>query len=329
VAVTSFVLFTSWAGTQYAWGSPTIVSLIIVSVVAGAAFVFAEWRAEEPLVPLHLFRDRNFDLSTIGGVITAIAMFGVIGYMPSYLQMVTGLGATKAALLLVPMVFGMMGTGIGSGLLASRTGRYKWMPVVGSLVVGAGLALLSTLAVGASLWTIGAYLFIVGVGLGLGMQILVLVVQNSFPIAEVGTATGANSFFREIGMALGSAIVGTLFTNRLLSRLTEGLGSLQGAASGASVNKNSITPALVQQLPTAVKDVIVNAYNSALTPVYLYLVPLMIAGAVLLLFIKEKPLAQTNAESGMDLSDVESLDDPSPALVTVRANAAAFEESGS
>jgi EmrB/QacA subfamily drug resistance transporter len=315
VAVTSFVLFTSWAGTQYAWGSPIIIGLILVSIVAGVAFVFAERRAEEPLVPLHLFRDRNFDLSTIGGVITAIAMFGVIGYMPSYLQMVTGLGATRAALLLVPMVFGMMGTGIGSGLLASRTGRYKWMPVVGSLVVGAGLALLSTLAVSASLWAIGTYLFIVGVGLGLGMQILVLVVQNSFPITEVGTATGANSFFREIGMALGSAIVGTLFTNRLMSRLTEGLGSLQGGASGASVNKNSITPALVQQLPTAVKDVIVNAYNSALTPVYLYLVPLMVAGALLLLFIKEKPLATTNAESGMDLSR-ESLHDPSPILVT-------------
>jgi EmrB/QacA subfamily drug resistance transporter len=316
VAVTSFVLFTSWAGTQYAWGSPTIISLIIISIVAAVAFVFAESRAEEPLVPLHLFRDRNFNLPTIGGVITAIAMFGVIGYMPSYLQMVTGLGATRAALLLVPMVFGMMGTGIGSGLLASRTGRYKWMPVVGSLVVGAGLALLSTLAVSASLWTIGAYLFVVGVGLGLGMQILVLVVQNSFPIAEVGTATGANSFFREIGMALGSAIVGTLFTNRLMSRLTEGLGSLQGGAAGANVNKNTITPALVQQLPTAVKDVIVNAYNSALTPVYLYLVPLMIAGALLLLFIKEKPLATTNAESGMDLSGGDVPHDLSPVLVT-------------
>ncbi len=303
IAVASFVLFTSWAGTQYKWGSPTIIGLIITSIIAGAAFVLVERRAEEPLIPLHLFRDRNFNLATIGSLIIAIAMFGAIAYMPSYLQMVTGLSATKAALLLVPMMAGLMSTAVTTGLLAARTGRYKWMPIVGCLVVGLGLVLLSTLTVSSSLWTTGIYLFVFGAGIGLGMQILVLIVQNSFPIAEVGTATAANSFFREIGASLGSAIVGTLFTNRLMNLLAEGLRSLSGAASGVHLDRNSITPALVHALPAAVKDVIVAAYNEALTPVFLYLVPLTIVGAALLLFVKERPLAATNEASGADLSE--------------------------
>lgn len=302
VAVTSFVLFTSWAGTQYDWTSPTIIGLIVTSVVAGAAFVFAERRAEEPLIPLRLFRDRNFDLATVGGLLMAVAMFGVIGYMPSYLQMVTDLSATQAALLLVPMTAGMMTTALTSGSLASKTGRYKWMPIAGCVIAALSLALLSTLTVSSSLWTVGVYLFMLGAGMGFCLQILVLVVQNSFPISEVGTATGANNFFREIGSSLGSAIVGTLFTNRLMSLLADGLSSLPGQAGGAGLEGDSLTPAVVHQSPSAVRGVVASAYNEALTPVFLYLLPLVLAGAALLLFVKEKPLAATNETSGADPS---------------------------
>jgi EmrB/QacA subfamily drug resistance transporter len=303
IAVTSFVLFTSWAGTQYEWSSPTIIGLIVASIAAAVAFVFVERRAEEPLIPLHLFRDRNFDLATIGSLVVGVAMFGVIAYMPSYLQMVTGLSATRAALLLVPMTVGVMSTALTTGALATRTGRYKWMPIAGCVVVGVSLVLLSTLTVTSSLWITGLYLFLFGAGIGLSMQILVLIVQNSFPITEVGTATAANNFFREIGASLGSAVVGTLFTNRLLSLLADGLSSTSGKASGTPLDSNTITPALVHQLPAAVKAVVVGAYNQALTPVFLYLVPLMLAGAVLLLFVKEKPLAVTNEASGADLPE--------------------------
>ncbi len=303
VAVSSFVLFTSWAGTHYAWGSSTIIGLMVTSVVAGAAFVFVERRAKEPLIPLHLFHSRDFDLATIGGLLIAIAMFGTIAYMPSYLQMVTGLSATKAALLLVPMTAGLMSTALTTGTLASRTGRYKWMPIAGCLVMVLGLLLLSSLTVSSSLWIVDLYLFVFGAGIGLGMQILILIVQNSFPITEVGTATAANNFFREIGASLGSAIVGTLFTNRLMSLLRTGLHSLSGTAAVARLDRNSITPTLVHHLPAAAKAVVVASYNRALTPVFLYLLPLMVVGAVILAFVKEKPLAPTNETSGQDLSD--------------------------
>jgi EmrB/QacA subfamily drug resistance transporter len=291
VAVTAAVLVASWAGTQYAWSSPTILTLSAVAVVTSAVFVLVERRAVEPLIPLHLFRDRNFNLATLGGLCLAIAMFGAVGYLPTYLQMVTGLSATVSGLLLLPMVGGLMATATTTGSLASSTGRYKWMPLSGTLVIASALVLLSTVGVHTSVWLVCAYLFLLGAGIGLGMQILVLIVQNSFPVTQVGTATAANNFFREIGGSLGSAVVGTLFTSRLVHMLHEKTAGLSGTSR---IDANSLTPSLVNDLPTVLHNAVVSAYNDALMPVFLYLVPLMLVGFVALLFVDEKPLADTN-----------------------------------
>jgi EmrB/QacA subfamily drug resistance transporter len=293
LATTAIVLVTSWGGREYAWGSPLILGLIGATVVIGALFVLVERRAVEPIIPLALFRDRNFNLTTIGGLLSSIAFFGVIIYMPTYLQMVTGLSATKSGLLLVPLSVGILSTSLSSGALASKTGRYKWMPLASMFVLGLSLYLLSTLTANTSLWLTCFYTFLTGVGVGLGLQILVLIVQNSFPVSQVGTATGAHSFFRQIGASLGSAAIGTLFAGRLMELLPGRLAALGTAPAGA-VDPNSLTPALIAQLPEEVKSIVVSSYNDALAPVYLYIVPLMVVGFVLLLFIKEKPLATTN-----------------------------------
>jgi MFS family permease len=137
------------------------------------------------------------------------------------------------------------------------------------------------------------YLFLMGVGMGLCIQTLVLIVQNSFPITQVGTATGAHNFFRQIGSSLGSAVVGTLFTSRLVALLAERLAGL-GAGGPGAVDQNSLTPAAVAQLPEQVRTIIVSSYNEALAPIYLYIVPIMLLGTVLLLWVREKPLALTN-----------------------------------
>jgi EmrB/QacA subfamily drug resistance transporter len=293
LATTAIILVTSWGGREYAWGSPVILGLIGAAVVIGALFILVERKAAEPIIPLALFRDRNFNLTTIGGLFSSIAFFGVIIYMPTYLQMVTGLTATKSGLLLVPLSVGIVSMSIGSGALASRTGRYKWMPLAGALVLGVSLYLLSTLTVATSLWLTCFYTFLAGVGTGLGFQILVLIVQNSFPISQVGTATGAHSFFRQIGASLGSAAIGTLFTSRLLDILPARLAGL-GASPAGAVDPNSLTPAVIAQMPGQVKSIVVSSYNDALAPVFLYIVPLMVISFVLLLFVKEKPLATTN-----------------------------------
>ncbi|MGB3330587.1 MAG: MDR family MFS transporter [Thermomicrobiales bacterium] len=311
ISVTSLILVTSLGGNTWAWSSPEIIGLSIVAIVAGIAFVWVESRAAEPLIPLHLFRDRNFNLATIAGLVIAIAMFGAIGYMPTYLQMVHGFTATEAGFLTLPMVFGLMVTAMGTGQIASRTGRYKWMPIAGGVVMSIGLLLLSTLEASTSIWIVCAYLMVLGAGIGFGMQILVLIVQNAFPGREVGTATAANNFFREIGASLGSAVVGSMFTARLTSLLIE---RMPADAAGA-VSENSLTPAVVRSLPAPIRDAIASSYNDALTPVFLFLVPLTLATIVILFFVKEKPLAQTLDTDPEGDTAVPAMDGPENQLV--------------
>lgn len=289
-ASTGLVLATTWGGSTYAWGSSVIIGLIMATVLALAAFVSVERRAAEPIMPPHLFRDRNFNLTTIAGLITGVAMFGAMAYLPTYLQMVTGANATEAGFLMIPMMIGLLVSSVVSGQLVSRTGRYKWLPITGTLLVAVALVLLSTMTPSLPVWVLCGYLSVMGVGLGMSMQILILIVQNSFPVSEVGSATAGNNYFRQIGASLGSAIVGSLFVARLTSLLSERMSGAGGAAAGSS---NSFTPVAVRQLPEGVRNVVIGAYNDALTPVFLYMVPLVLIAVVLLSFVKEKPLATT------------------------------------
>lgn len=289
VATTALVLVTTWGGSTYDWNSPVILGLLAAAVIAGVLFVLVERRAAEPILPLHLFRDRNFNLTTGAGLIIGIAMFGAIAYLPTYLQMVTGANATEAGLLMIPMMAGLLVSSIASGQIVSRTGRYKWLPITGTVMVAVALALLSTMTPTLPVWVVCAYLTLMGIGLGASMQILVLIVQNSFPVAEVGTATAANNYFRQVGASLGSAIVGSLFVANLTSRLTERM----PAGGGGAGDSNSLTPAAVRDLPDPIREVIVGAYNDSLTPVFLYMVPVVLIAVVLLAFVNHKPLATT------------------------------------
>lgn len=290
VATTCLVLVATWGGSTYAWTDPIILGLIAGTVVAAVGFVLVERRTAEPIIPMHLFRDRNFNLATIGGLFIGVAMFGVLSYLPTYLQMTFGANATESGLLMIPMMAALLLASIGSGQLVSKTGRYKWMPIAGALLVAGSLVLLSTLAPDTPLWLLCLYIAVMGLGLGLNMQILVLTVQNSFPLREVGTATASNNFFRQIGATLGSAVVGSLFAGRLSALLTE---RLPAAATDAAGGSESLTPAAVSGLPEGIKDLVVASYNDALTPIFLWIMPLVLVATILFLFIQEKPLATT------------------------------------
>jgi EmrB/QacA subfamily drug resistance transporter len=291
LASTGIVLTTVWGGTTYAWDSVQVLSLIAATVIASVAFVLVERKAAEPIMPLHLFKQANFNLTTVAGLIVGIAMFGALGYLPTYLQMVTGVNATQAGLLLIPLMAGLLVTSIGSGQFVSKTGRYKALPIIGTAITAGALGLLSTMTPTMPVWQICSYLALMGIGLGMAVQILILIVQNTFSNAEVGTATASNNYFRQIGASIGSAVVGSLFVANLQHLIATRLPNAGGASSGGSLN--SFTPEKVQALPEAIKHVIVGAYNDALTPVFLYMVPLMLVATVLLFIVKEKPLATT------------------------------------
>ncbi|KUP95393.1 MDR family MFS transporter [Thermobifida cellulosilytica] len=290
-ASTCLILASTWGGNRYDWDSPVILGLIAGTVVASVLFVLAERRAVEPVIPLHLFRDRNFNLTTVAGLFTGVMMFGTLGYIPTYLQMATGTDATASGLLMTPMMGTLLLVSMAAGQFVSRTGRYKWIPVAGSLVIAGGMVLLSTVTPETPVWVICVHLSVIGVGLGASMQLLVLIVQNSFPVSQVGTATAANNFFRQIGASLGSAVVGSLFTSRLMDFLVQRMPA--GAELPSGGGRSSLTPELVQSLPDALRHPIIDSYNEALMPIFLWLMPLGILAAVLLMFVTEKPLATT------------------------------------
>ncbi len=299
---TCLILFLSWGGKDYEWGSATIIGLIIATVACAVLFVIVELRAKEPLIPMTLFVNRNFVLCTLAGLVIGIIMLGTLSYMPTYIQMVHGMSPTKAGLMMIPMILGMMPTSIVVGIIVSRTGNYKWYPVVGMFINAVGLFLLGGLETHDSLLHLGLVLFVFGFGLGCAMQILVLIVQNAFPVSMVGTATASNNFFRQIGMAVGSAIVGSVFTSRLQSLMGErvpdamqemGPDAAQYTESFSDSGSHSITPDLVNQLPGVLHEAVITSYNDALVPIFTVLIPLAVIAGVVLIFTRQEKLKDT------------------------------------
>lgn len=301
IATASLVLFVTWGGNEYEWTSPLILGLIASTIIFSAIFVLVESKVSNPLIPLQLFRNRNFNLTLLAGLSVGMFMFGTLAYMPTYLQMVHAMTPTNAGLMMIPMMIGLMGTSIVVGNLISRTGRYRFYPIVGMVITGIGLILLSTMKPETSLAIVGLYFFVFGFGLGCSMQVLVLIVQNSFPLSMVGTATGTNNFFRQVGGSLGSALVGGLFTGRLAGQMQSNLPHAiqESGAEGANFLRtfnpesdlSSLTPTALHRMPQAIADAIQLSYNDSLTPVLLMLCPLAFLSAVILFFIKEKKLS--------------------------------------
>lgn len=299
VATTCLILVISWGGNVYDWDSPIILGLIGGCIVSAALFVAVERRADDPLIPLGLFKNRNFLLCTVAGLVIMIGMMGAISYLPTYFQIVDGLGATAAGYMTLPMMGGMMITSVVAGFVVAKMKRPKILPLASCLVCAAAFVLLAGITVDTTLMTMGAYLFILGFGAGLGQQVLVLIVQNEFSVNIVGTATSTNNFFREIGGTIGTSLVGSLFTSQLSEQLSSRLGELAQQAGGAmeqllEMDSNSLTPALVRALPDAVQEAVKLAYNDALAPVFAVLVPLFIVAFAVLLFAKNKPLSHSN-----------------------------------
>lgn len=293
-ATVALILAATWGGSDYAWNSWQILSLFGAVVVLSVIFVMIERKAAQPVLPLSLFRNRSFVLTMSAGLFMGIAMFGALGYMPTYLQMVHGANATESGLLMIPMMGSMLITSIVTGQIVSRTGRYKIFPLIGMVIIGVALVMLGQLSVDLHVWRVCLALGVLGLGLGMTMQILVLIVQNVFPSTMVGTATAGNNFFRQVGATLGSAVVGSLFASRLTDLLGERMPAAAMAGAGGADASSGFTPELVHTLPEQIQTIVVGAYNDALVPIYLWLVPFVVVGAILMLFVPETTLRTSN-----------------------------------
>ncbi|MEW5353617.1 MFS transporter [Streptomyces sp. 16-176A] len=290
-ASTCLVLLTSWGGTEYAWNSRVIWGLGAGAAAAAVLFVVAEHFAAEPLIPLRLFRDSVFNVSALVGLVIGVALFGAASYLPTFLQMVDGASATESGLLMLPMMGGIVGASIVSGQLISHTGRYRLYPLLGGALSAVGMWLLSRLETDTPRLHYSLWMAVLGAGIGLVMPVLILAVQNSVRPADLGTATSANNYFRQIGGSVGAAVFGTLFAGRLTDALRDRLPARAGAALP---DAESITPQAVRALPAGLRDAYIQAYADAMPRIFLYLVPVLVLGTVIAFFLKEKPLVSHN-----------------------------------
>jgi EmrB/QacA subfamily drug resistance transporter len=287
-AATAAMLLLSMGGNEFEWASTWTYALGGIAVLLVVAAVFAERAARQPILPPRLFRNGTFVLSSLGSLCVGMAMFGVMIYMPQYLQIVKGLSPTASGLMTLPLVVGMLIASIGSGQLVTRLGKYKIYPVIGMLCVGGGLFLLSRLHVDSSKVEIGGDVALLGVGLGLTMQILILAAQNAAKMEDLASTTSGVSFFRNLGGAVGVAAFGAILNNKLPGELAKGLreAHLPMPKGGGSLG----TPDQVQALPEPFKSIVLTAFTHSLEHVFVFGVPIAVVGLITCLAMKELPL---------------------------------------
>lgn len=291
VGLSGIVLMTSLGGTSYPWGSTEIVVLGVVGVAGLVAFVVAESRAREPILPLGLFRSGVFRTTSAIGFVIGFALFGALTYLPLFQQVVRGDSPTESGLQLIPVMAGVLIGSIGSGQLITRTGRYKLFPVLGTALATIGMVLLSRLDAGTSTVYATLAMFVMGLGLGLVMQVLLLAVQNAVDYSELGVATSGATLFRSMGGSLGTAVLGAVFTTRLTDELA--------GSSAARVGSGSIDPSAIARLPAEIRDTYTGAFSDALSTVFVVAAVVVLVAFLLSWLIEERPLRQTVDTAGV------------------------------
>jgi MFS family permease len=278
-----------FGGTTWAWSSPEMIALVVASIVLLPLFVFVESRAAEPILPLALFRNHTFTVTSIIGFIVGFALFGAVTYLPLYLQVTKGLSPTKSGLQLLPLMAGVLVTSIVSGQLITRLGRYRYFPIGGTALMTVGMVLLSRLEANSSIWFAAAGAVVLGLGLGMVMQVLVPAVQNSVDPSMMGVATSGSTLFRQIGGSIGVALFGTIFAKRLAVELASRL------PLNTRVPK-ATSPGIIHHLPPAVRTAFEDAFAAALHPVFLVAAGLSLVAFALTWLLREVPLREgTNA----------------------------------
>ncbi len=278
--VTSLLLYLNWAGEHYGWMDPNALMLVGLSIAFTVAFVFVEFRAEEPIIPMRLFRNPIFTVGNIFGFLIGFAMFGGAIYLPLYFQAVMGMSPTRSGLAMLPMVIGIFSMSIVSGQLITRTGKYKIFPIIGSVILIASLILLSTIKMDTAYWVIGIYAYLFGTGLGLAIMTIVTPIQNAVQMRDMGVATSSTTFGRSLGGAIGVALFGAILSTRLGDYLLE--------AGLSNINSNDVS--VLQSLPNATRTLALTAYTHAITDIFLVAIPIIVLALIVISFMKEIPL---------------------------------------
>ncbi|MFI6484304.1 MFS transporter [Nonomuraea sp. NPDC050663] len=291
-ATSCLVLMTTWGGQTYAWSDPVIIGLIAAAVVMVGLWAFVETRAEEPVLPLHLFKLRVFTMTSLVGFVVGFGMFGALTYLPLFMQVVYGVSATASGLHLLPMMVGTLGMSILSGQLIAKTGKYRIFPILGTAIATVGMFMLSRLTETSSTLTMSIDLLVLGCGLGLVMQVLVIAVQNAVGFEDLGVATSGATFFRSIGGSFGVAVLGSVFTTRLNDDLAQVVATTQ-LPPGFNPAQVQADPTIIQTLPADLRADFLHVYADSISQVFTVATPIMAVAFLLSWFIPEERLRET------------------------------------
>ncbi|MBQ1100952.1 MFS transporter [Streptomyces sp. b94] len=305
VGASALILATSWGGNEYGWGSAVIIGLFAGGLIALGLFCWVETRAAEPMLPMRLFSSPVFTVCSVLSFIVGFAMLGALTYLPTYLQYVDGDSATVSGVRTLPMVAGLLIASVFSGTVVSKTGRYRLFPIVGTLVMGVGLYLMSLMGPSTGAWLESLYMFVLGTGIGLSMQVLTIAVQNTVDYADLGTATSGVTFFRTLGSSFGTAVFGTIYANALGPNLRDGVSAAAGtgAADPAAISRAATSPEGVHRLPPDASVPIVGAYADTIQTVFLWTVPVAALGFLVALFLKQVQLRDSARLGSTDMGE--------------------------
>ncbi|NNU27029.1 MDR family MFS transporter [Isoptericola sediminis] len=312
LGVALLLLWVTFAGDQFDWASWQTAAMVGGAVVALLAAALVERRAPEPIIPLHLFRNRTFVLSVVASAAVGVAMFGTAVFLAQYLQLARGMTPTQSGLQTIPMVVGTMVGGIVLGRIISRTGRYKAIMIGGAVVLTASLFGMSTIGTGTSLVVVSVFLFGLGLSVGALMQNLVLATQNTLGLRDMGAGTATVAFFRSLGGAIGVSALGAVPAADVRDEITRGLAGL-GVPAGTLGGSSGSVPDM-STLPAPVADVVSSAYTEGITGIFLVAVPMAVVALVAICFIVEIPLGERSGiEQTRDLvAEQEAATDPAP-----------------
>ena len=305
LGVSLLLIWVSMGGSQFEWNSMMSYVLIGVAVVALLAFVLTEFMVAEPIVPMSLFKNRTFTLSVIASIAIGVAMFATSVFMAQYFQLARGANPTQSGLMTIPMVVGQMGASILIGQFISRFGKWKRWMVLGSVMVLAGVSLMSTLRYDTDFLWVSVYMVVLGAGLGMVMQNLTLVVQNDTPPEQLGAASSNVSFFRSVAGAIGVTVMGSILASQVTSHVSSSLKDfVPSSPAEVSALKQLATGTLpdVSSLPDAVRVIVESAYGAGIGDAFLVAIPLAAISLLAVIFLPNKPLstktaAQTLAEN--------------------------------
>ncbi len=289
LGLAAVLLAATWGGHEYAWGSPVIVSTLAAGVLALLWFVRQEGKAASPILPLFLFRNREFSAANVTSFIAGFGLFLPLAYFPVFLQIALGLSATHSGLLLVPMLTASLVASLVSGRIVARWGRYRLVVASGPVLLGVGLALLSTMTVSTSPAAAAGYLLVFGLSMGVLIPVLILVIQNAVHPRDLGVATSSVQVFRQLGGSTGVAVFGALFNARLAGLLAARLPQ-DSPVSDLEVSELIATPAVVATMEASVRDVIREAVALSSAQMFRLAIPVAIAATVAGLMFRGLPL---------------------------------------